>query len=193
MTSKSRNIIVVLGVVIVVILALAVVANSFGLLGQRASLPALSGAAGHPATDPIVNMVYMLNCSGKFQGYFTTATGPGAIAELIERKITKDNQEVTLFLPGRFIYEKLVLSRPPTSDRSAWDWYALVLAGRINEARLPCELTMLDRSYNPVATWRLNNAWPIGYSALSKLENSSPDTPPFETLTIIYESIERTK
>jgi phage tail-like protein len=193
MTSKSRNIIVVLGVVVVVILALAVAAYSFGLLGERAAVPALSGAAGRPS-DPMIGISYRLSCPGKFEGYFMSAYGLGSSVETITQKIVdQSGREINILLPGRISYEKLVLSRGATSDRGAWDWYGLVLAGRMNDTRTPCELSLLDTQFTQVAVWRLTNAWPSGYTALTKPEASGTENLPIETLTIVYEAMERTK
>lgn len=193
MTSKSRNAIVILGVLVLVFLILALAANLFGLLGKRAGESALSGAASRPS-NPVVSNTYKLSCPGKFEGFFSKANGVGGTTEVVEHRIVDDKgQELTRLIPGRTIYEKLVLYRGTTADRSAWDWYGLVLAGRRDEAQTTCEFSILDQSFNIIASWSLNNAWPTGYIALSKTELSAAETMSLETLTIVYENLARIK
>ena len=41
-----------------------------------------------------------------------------------------------------------------------WDWREDVIKGEMKTARMNVSITMLSRTYEPVAIWHLSNAWP---------------------------------
>lgn len=190
------NRLLIIGGLLVLILALALVAT-YSVLNQRAASTEgseLAGAAGGRGQDPILGFNYMLNCQGKVTAYFTTATGLGAEVEVVEHKVVGQNgQEVTRLLPGRVRYHSLTLTRGLTSDTGLHQWYALVLAGRANEAVAGCELSMFDRTGTQVAAWQLNETWPSIYLALATKPDGSTPELPIESITLVYSSMERIK
>jgi phage tail-like protein len=92
-------------------------------------------------------------------------------------------------IPGRLKFQDVTLKRGITSDMQIWKWRDDIIKGDVKTARKNVTITMLDRTYQPVAIWHFNNAWPSKVSGpqLKSDDNSFG----VEELTIVHEGMYR--
>ncbi|HFD38611.1 MAG TPA: phage tail protein [Anaerolineae bacterium] len=142
--------------------------------------------------DPLLGFNFMLQLEGKLAGYFTECSGIGSEHEVIEHKVVDEQgHEIVRKIPGRLKWQDVTLKRGITSDLQIWDWRQEAVEGRMSDARKNCTITMMDRSYNPVAVWHFHNAWPSKVTG----PNLKADSNEFgvEELTIVHEGMWREK
>lgn len=111
--------------------------------------------------DALLGFNFMLELEGKAAGYFSEANGIGSEHEIIEHKVVdSQGHEAVRKIPGRLKWNDITLKRGITSAMDIWNWREDVLNGDMNTARMNVSITMLSRTYEPVAIWHLSNAWP---------------------------------
>ncbi len=111
--------------------------------------------------DVLLGFNLMLELEGKAAGYFSEANGIGSEHELIEHKVVDSSgHEIVKKIPGRLKWSDITLKRGITSAMDFWDWREDVIKGNLKTARMNVSITMLSRTYEPVAIWHLSNAWP---------------------------------
>jgi len=140
--------------------------------------------------DPLLGFNFMLQLEGKLAGYFTECSGIGSEHEVIEHKVVDEQgHEIVRKIPGRLKWQDVTLKRGITSDLQIWEWRQEAVEGRMSDARKNCTITMMDRSYNPVAVWHFHNAWPSKVTG----PNLKADSNEFgvEELTIVHEGMWR--
>jgi len=155
-----------------------------------AEQPYLSNRADGLSEDPLVGFNYMLELEGAVAGYFTECGGIGSEHEIIEHKVVdKQGHEIVRKIPGRLKFQDVTLKRGITSDMQIWKWRDDIIKGDVKTARKNVTITMLDRTYQPVAIWHFNNAWPSKVSGpqLKSDDNSFG----VEELTIVHEGMYR--
>jgi phage tail-like protein len=155
-----------------------------------AEQPYLSNRADTLTEDPLVGFNYMLELEGAVAGYFTECGGIGSEHEIIEHKVVdKQGHEIVRKIPGRLKFQDVTLKRGITSDMQIWKWRDDIIKGDVKTARKNVTITMLDRTYQPVAIWHFNNAWPSKVSGpqLKSDDNSFG----VEELTIVHEGMYR--
>jgi phage tail-like protein len=69
----------------------------------------------------------------------------------------------------------------------------MVASGNVKGARSECLLSISYTDGTEAAAWKLKNAWPSAYSASNLTEMNNAAFLLTETLSIVYESITRTK
>jgi len=123
--------------------------------------PYLSGRDSELEEDPLLGYNFLLELEGAAAGYFTECNGIGSEHEIIEHKVVdKQGHEIVRKIPGRMKYTDVTLKRGITSAMDLWKWRDEIVQGDVVAARKNATITMLDRTYNPVATWHFTNAWP---------------------------------
>jgi phage tail-like protein len=142
--------------------------------------------------DPLPGFAFLLDLGDGAKGYFQECGGIGSEHEIIEIKsVDSKGHEVVIKQPGRLKWGDVTLKRGITNKLTMWEWREKVVKGLVKDARKNCSITMLDRGYNPVATWHFDNAWP------SKLTGPSlkADGNDFgiEELTLVHEGMYREK
>jgi phage tail-like protein len=155
-----------------------------------AEQPYLSNRADTLTEDPLVGFNYVLELEGAVAGYFTECGGIGSEHEIIEHKVVdKQGHEIVRKIPGRLKFQDVTLKRGITSDMQIWKWRDDIIKGDVKTARKNVTITMLDRTYQPVAIWHFNNAWPSKVSGpqLKSDDNSFG----VEELTIVHEGMYR--
>lgn len=140
--------------------------------------------------DPLVAFNFILEVSGKMEGFFTEISGIGSEHEIIEHKVmTASGQEVVKKIPGRLKWNDITLKRGITSNMDAWEWRKEVETGGIANARFPGTITMMSQDGTPVAAWNFLNGWP------SKVSGPAPKADGnevgIEEFTLVVEYIER--
>jgi len=94
-------------------------------------------------------------------------------------------------LGGLNEYGTLVLRYGVTNDSiGLFEWRTLVEQGKVDEARRPIAVVLLDEEGNAGARWELKNAWPARYHG-PKLDALGEEVA-IEQLEIVTEEVERT-
>lgn len=134
----------------------------------------------------IVNPICMLEVEGLSPAYFQEFMNFGKEQEVIQHRIIIDDHEIVQKLPGRLRYKKVTLKREITDDLRMWEWRRLVEFGDIENARRNCILTAYNGTMDVIASWTMNNVWPLGVV----LERESRGWN-FEVVTLATESFTR--
>jgi phage tail-like protein len=152
--------------------------------------PFLSNRDDALTEDPLLGFNFMLELEGAVAGYFTECSGIGSEHEIAEHKVVdKQGHEIIRKIPGRIKYQDVTLKRGITSDLELWKWREDVINGKMDTARKNCTITMLDRSYQPVALWNFYNAWPSKVTGPSL--KSDDNSVGVEEVTIVHEGLAR--
>jgi phage tail-like protein len=140
--------------------------------------------------DPLLGFNFLLELEGAIAGYFSECSGVGSENDIIEHKVVdKTGHEVVRKLPGRLKWQDVTLKRGITSDLQIWKWRENVVQGKMSDARKNITVTMLDRSYQPVAKWHFTNAWPSKVTGPSFKADSNEFG--VEEVTIVHEGMYR--
>ena len=139
--------------------------------------------------DPLQSFTFMLDVNG-LKGYFTSVDGLGSENEVVVGKyITPDGKEIQAKAPGRLTWGDVTLKRGITADMKIWEWRQMIVDGKVKDARKAVSVTLLDRTYAPIVTWNLTNAWPSKVSAMTL--SSDSDDFAIEEVTLVHEGITR--
>ena len=142
--------------------------------------------------DPLLGFNFMLELEGAVAGYFTECSGIGSEHEIVEHKVVdKQGHEIVRKIPGRLKWTDISLKRGITSDLKIWEWRDLMVQGKTGDGRKNITITMLSRSYEPVAVWHFANAWPSKVSGPALKADSNEFG--VEELTIVHEGMYREK
>jgi phage tail-like protein len=144
--------------------------------------------------DPLLGFQFLLTIDGaqKIEGYFMEVTGIGSEHEVVEQKVVdKAGHELVLKQPGRLKWTDVTLKRGITGDTQIWAWRERVVKGEIESVRAAATITMLDRTYQPVAIWHFANAWPAKVTGPS-LKSDGNDFG-VEEVTLVHEGMYREK
>ena len=91
-------------------------------------------------------------------------------------------------LPGLSGYNRLVLRRGVTADRSLWDWRRAVLAGLTRRA--DGTITQLDAARRPLVRWTFHAGWPTKWEG-PDFDAQQGGEVTIETLEIAHEGLKR--
>lgn len=146
--------------------------------------PPMVGSTGtRHKREPTLGFLYSVEVRGgplglftvPVEGYFTEISGLAVEYEVIEFKTTNvlglphRNQ-----YPGRPIYSPITLRRGVTGSEAFWLWHQLLvfgLKGPLLTATIT--LTIYDRSYDPVAAFEIERAWPSKVSGIDVRADSN--------------------
>jgi len=152
--------------------------------------PVISGRGSGKDEDPLLGFNFALELEGSIAGYFTECGGIGSEHEIVEHKVVdKSGHEIVRKIPGRLKWQDITLKRGITSDMQIWEWRADLVNGDMTTARKNISITMMDRTYAPVAVWHFQNAWPSKVSGPSfKSDDNSFGV---EEVTLVHEGMYR--
>lgn len=120
---------------------------------------------------------------------FTGCSGLEATREIVEWKEGGDNGTVVR-LPGRLSYSNVVLTRVVDADSGAIaQWFTEQQA---SPARATVTITVYHApGGSPVASWALQQAWPVRYSGPELAVGPRGDAMAIETLELSHQGFER--
>lgn len=152
--------------------------------------PLISGRDSDLEQDPLLGFNFALDIGGKLAGYFTECSGVGSENEVIEHKVVDGSgHETVRKIPGRLKWTDVSLKRGITASLEIWKWREMVALGKMSDARQDITITMMDRTYQPVARWNFSKAWPSKISGPSfKSDDNSFGV---EEVTIVHEGMYR--
>lgn len=123
-------------------------------------------------------------------GYFTEISGLDVEWETAEYKTTNVlGLAHSNFVPLRPVYHPIMLRRGVTDGEGFWLWHQLLQLGAKPLLRAFVTITMYDRSYNPIAIWSVERAWPSKISGPQMRSDSSDIT--IEEMTLMHGGIQR--
>jgi phage tail-like protein len=152
--------------------------------------PVVSGRDDGLSEDPLLGFNFALELEGSIAGYFTECSGIGSEHEIVEHKVVdKSGHEIVRKIPGRLKWQDITLKRGITSDMRIWEWRDDLVKGDVGGARKNISITMMDRTYSPVAVWHFQNAWPSKVTGPSfKSDDNSFGV---EEVTLVHEGMYR--
>jgi len=137
--------------------------------------------------DPYRNFKFRVEIDGLTVAGFSECDIPAATVEVIEYR--EGSEEVTpRKLPGLVKYSNITLKRGVTNTKEFFQWFRLVVQGKISQARRNMSIALLDDEGNEVARWKFRNAWPTKYEG-PKL-NARTSEVAIETLEITHEGLD---
>jgi phage tail-like protein len=136
--------------------------------------------------DPVKVFHFEVELDGPVPGGFTSVSGLGAEAEVIEYR---EGAELSSSrkLPGRIRYPNVTLRRGLSADPLLWDWWQTVRVGPVQ--RRTVVIKLLDDSHQEVLRWSLREAWivKIEFSELDAAKNEIA----IESIELAHEGLER--
>ena len=113
--------------------------------------------------DPYRQMRFMLEIDGIVKAGFSHCRVPTASSGVITYR--EGNEPPTpRKLPGLNEYGPLILETGITdSSIELFEWRTLVEQGKMDEARRPAAVVLLDATGYPAARWTFREAWPSQY------------------------------
>ena len=123
-------------------------------------------------------------------GFFTEISGLDVEWETSEYKSTNLlGIPHSNFLVGRPVYHPLVLKRGITDTEGFWLWHQLMALGTKPLLKRYVLITMYNRSYEPIATWSVERAFPSKISGPQIRSDSSDFV--IEEMTLTHGGIHR--
>jgi phage tail-like protein len=137
--------------------------------------------------DPYRAYNFKLVIQGVTEGHFTECTGLGVKVDVIRYREAGENQIVRA-IPGPVRYSDVTLRYGLTASRELWEWMLTSVQGRVERRNI--SILMMDSAgAQEVMRWNLNNAWPSEWRGAPL--NAMNDEVAIESLTLVYEALER--
>lgn len=140
--------------------------------------------------DPLISAWFSIEFQGQVAGAFRECEGLGSSNEVVEYKASGEKGEFVIKkVPGRLIWNNIVLKRGITDSMDMWKWRKLVEQGNVNSARKNGTITMYNTNGTAIAKWNFINAWPSRITGPSV--NASENSVAIEELELTHEGYER--
>jgi len=140
--------------------------------------------------DPYRNFRFLVEIDGVTQAGFSEYTIPDITQDPIEYREGNELPTVRK-LPGLVKYGNVSLKWGITDSLDLYNWRALVVQGKMGEARRNMAVVLMDEEGNSAARWEFTNAWPSKYDAPDL--NAKGTDVGIETLEIVHEGMVRAK
>jgi phage tail-like protein len=135
--------------------------------------------------DHIGSSKFKVEIAGVTVGAFTALEGIEAVTEVVTYS---DGDDLNVRKrPGRTTYSNIILKRGFTNSHELWDWYKLVIDGKVERKSGSIVVTGEDGS--EITRYNFFEAWPCRWKSLV-LDAKKPGTI-IEELEIVVEKIER--
>ena len=135
--------------------------------------------------NPYGNYNFLVQLGGEAAAGFSEVELPEGRIEAIEYR-EGDDLGPARKLPGRVSYGDVVLRRGLTGGTELFDWWSAVRDGQADRRNV--SIVLLDEARDPVATWRVRNAWPTRL-AFGRLDARGNEVV-IETLELAHEGFE---
>lgn len=138
--------------------------------------------------EPGKRFKFVVEIDGIARASFHEVCLPDVTTNVIEYREGSE-PSVKRKLPGLTEYTNLVLRSSLTQSMELYDWYKLVLDGKIGQARRNMSVILIDDEGQELARWNFVEAWPCRYSPPDL--GAMDDRVALETFEIAYESMVR--
>jgi phage tail-like protein len=153
------------------------------------------------ASDPVLSYQFsvevtedpfgILGFKIPIKGFFSEVSGLDVEWQSAEYKTTNLlGLPHSNFVPMRPVYSTITLKRGITSNEGFWLWHQLIALGLKPLLKAYVTITMYDRSYEPIAAWSVERAWPSKVTG-PRVDSSSSDIG-LEELTLVHGGVMRT-
>src|SRR5258708_23361587 len=140
--------------------------------------------------DPLISAWFSIEFQGQVTGAFRECEGLGSANEVGEYKASGAKGEYGVKkVPGRLVWNNIVLRRGITDSMDMWKWRKLIEQGNVESARKNGTVTMYNTQGTAVAKWNFVNAWPSRITGPSV--NAGENGVAIEELEITHEGYER--
>ena len=112
---------------------------------------------------PYGNAQFSVEIGGNEEAAFEQVLLPELAISVVEYRDGGDAERTVRKLPGPASYGSLVLKRGFAGSLSLYQWWQKAMQGE-EVARRDVTVNLLDEERNPVARWRLSNAFPSRYT-----------------------------
>lgn len=145
---------------------------------------------GNPV-DPLRAYNFRLEFGGQdeIQAHFTSLSGLWGEVDVIPFREAGANSIIHQ-LPGQPTYGEIELRSGLTRSQQLWDWFMSAVDGKVVRRNVSIVMMGTDRSSERMR-WNCAGAWPKRF-AVEELNTLAQEVA-IESVTIVYESIERVK
>jgi phage tail-like protein len=137
--------------------------------------------------DPYRAYNFKLEIQGVTEGHFTECSGLGVKVDVISYG-KGGNSQVTHRPPGQVSHADVTLRYGLTNSRELWEWYVTSMRGKVERRNISIVLVDSD-GVTEAMRWNLINAWVSEWSG--GVLNASPHEVAIESMTIVFETLER--
>ncbi|WP_281195336.1 phage tail protein [Halorubrum sp. F4] len=138
---------------------------------------------------PYRRIRYLLEIDGVTKAGFSRCSLPTARTDVVEYR-EGNEPPAPRQLAGLNRYGPLVLEAGATDDSvELFEWRKLVEQGKVDEARRPIAVVLLDEEGEAGPRWEFENAWPRSYTAPDLSADRSDVA--IERLGIVHEGMQR--
>ena len=123
-------------------------------------------------------------------GQFKEVSGLDSETEVIEdKKVLPDGKVVVYKIAGITKWSPIEMKRGVDASGELWKWRQTLVQQGPQSARVDGEITLINVTGQPVATWKFMHGWPSKYTGASFNANNNEIA--LEGITIVHEGLER--
>jgi phage tail-like protein len=141
--------------------------------------------------DPINASYFKVDFGSRGEGYFTSISGGGTEVQVVEGTEMGTTGAIYRATRGNVKFTAIELQRGITADYKLWEWFQLIVDGKVEDARTNGSLIALSTDGQEVSRWNLIDAWPSKIS-FPKLDAKSNELA-MENMTIQHRGFTRAK
>jgi len=146
-------------------------------------------ATGERAKDPFRGFKFRVQIDGINKAGFREVSGLDAATDAVDYR--EGDGTTIRKLAGLQKFSAITLKRGITDDKDIWKWRAMVMDGKINEARKNGQIILLDDEGNEAAEWTFTDGWPTKWTGPTF--NATANEVAIDTLEIAHEGLKRVK
>ena len=134
---------------------------------------------------------FRLNVGGKEAiGQFREVSGLDTESEIIEQKeVDAQGKPMIVKVSGNPKWSNIELKRGIDIDKGLYEWRRMVEDQGPDGARTDCTLELLDYDGSAIATYSIQQAWPVKYTGVSM--NAGSNEVAVEGITLAHEGFKR--
>ena len=140
---------------------------------------------------PRPNNHFTLKIGGKEAiGKFREVSGLDTESEIIEQKeVDAQGKPMIVKVSGNPKWSNIELKRGIDIDKGLYEWRRMVEDQGPDGARTDCTLELLDYDGSAIATYSIQQAWPVKYTGVSM--NAGSNEVAVEGITLAHEGFKR--
>ena len=123
-------------------------------------------------------------------GQFREVSGLDSEQEIVEQKeIDAQGNPLIIKVPGNLKWSNIELKRGIDVEKGLYEWRREVEEKGPDNARTNCTLELLDYDGSAIATYSIEQAWPVKYTGVSM--NAGSNEVAVEGITLAHEGFKR--
>ncbi|MDB6001195.1 MAG: phage tail protein, partial [Rhizobacter sp.] len=141
--------------------------------------------------DPFRGFKFKVVIGGIQRAGFREASGLDAANDAVDYREGDDKSLTIRKLPGLKKFSNITLKRGITDDQDLWKWRAMVMDGKIKDARKDGQIILLDDEGKEAAEWTFTAGWPTKWTGPGL--NATANEVAIDTIEIAHEGLKRVK